>query len=112
MEQEEEEEPEEDDPSDDTPKESSPAVIEPEAVPPPSVPKEDDLDIEDPQSILRLFHFVIALGQAAYLYESFGSAIESCLLVTVFESVGYHQVHRTVSSDAIRNHGKHANGTR
>jgi hypothetical protein len=69
------------------------------------------LDIEDPQSILRLFQFVIALGQAAYLYESFGSAIESCL-VTVFESFGYNQVHRTVSSDAIRNHGKHANGIR
>ena len=76
------------------------------ALPESSVPEDVNVDIEDAQSDLRQFQsaarFVIALGQAAYLYGSFGHTIESCL-ATVLQSFGYTGLFRVTQSEIMAN---------
>ena len=76
------------------------------ALPESSVPEDVNVDMEDAQSDLRQFQsaarFVIALGQAAYLYGSFGHTIESCL-ATVLQSFGYTGLFRVTQSEIMAN---------
>jgi hypothetical protein len=76
------------------------------ALPESSVPEDVNVDIEDTQSDLRQFQsaarFVIALGQAAYLYRSFGYTIGSCL-ATVLQSFGYTGLFQVMQSKIMAN---------